>query len=154
VIGITGSNGKTIVKEWLFQLLKADYRIIRSPKSYNSQTGVPLSVAEMNATHQLAIFEAGISQTKEMGKLKTMIRPDLGIFANIGEAHAEGFTDTSEKIREKLKLFSDARLLIFSEDDKHLNEAIRVFQKSNHQKGKPLALFSWSREPSDDARLL
>ncbi|RYY59007.1 MAG: bifunctional UDP-N-acetylmuramoyl-tripeptide:D-alanyl-D-alanine ligase/alanine racemase, partial [Chitinophagaceae bacterium] len=84
VIGITGSNGKTIVKEWLYQLLQPDYSIVRSPRSYNSQTGVPLSIWEMNDQHTLAIFEAGISMPGEMEKLEKMIRPTVGVFTNLG----------------------------------------------------------------------
>ena len=91
VIGITGSNGKTIVKEWLFQLLNKQYKIVRSPKSYNSQIGVPLSVWQMEAANDLAIFEAGISKPDEMEKLQSIIRPTIGIFTNIGEAHNEKF---------------------------------------------------------------
>ncbi len=91
VIAITGSNGKTIVKEWLNQLLESDYSIVRSPKSYNSQTGVPLSVWELQPVHTLAIFEAGISRRQEMERLETILKPTIGIFTNIGEAHSEGF---------------------------------------------------------------
>ncbi|HVG40363.1 MAG TPA: Mur ligase family protein, partial [Chitinophagaceae bacterium] len=91
VIGITGSNGKTIVKEWLYQLLQHDYNIIRSPKSYNSQIGVPLSVWGINNGHTLAIFEAGISQVGEMENLVAIIKPTIGIITNIGEAHSSGF---------------------------------------------------------------
>ncbi len=105
VIGITGSNGKTIVKEWLYQLLSPDFRIVRSPKSYNSQVGVPLSVWEMNENHNLAIFEAGISRVGEMQNLQRIIQPTLGIFTNIGSAHDEGFENTVQKIREKALLF-------------------------------------------------
>jgi len=90
VIGITGSNGKTIVKEWLNQLLEDDFNIVRSPKSYNSQIGVPLSVWQMNDKNELGIFEAGISQKNEMQNLEYIIRPTIGIFTNIGEAHNEG----------------------------------------------------------------
>ncbi|MGH2643903.1 MAG: Mur ligase family protein, partial [Chitinophagaceae bacterium] len=90
VIGITGSNGKTIVKEWLFQLLNEDYRIVRSPKSYNSQIGVPLSVWQMEPENNLAIIEAGISQPDEMINLEKIILPTIGIFTNIGDAHNEG----------------------------------------------------------------
>lgn len=88
VIGITGSNGKTIVKEWLYQLLQADYQIVRSPKSYNSQIGVPLSVWQMNETHTLAIFEAGISEKGEMSFLEKIIQPNIGILTNVGAAHS------------------------------------------------------------------
>ena len=91
VIGITGSNGKTIVKEWLNQLLEPEFNIVRSPKSYNSQIGVPLSVWQMSDQHDLAIFEAGISLPGEMENLEKIIQPTIGIFTNIGEAHSEGF---------------------------------------------------------------
>ena len=108
-IGITGSNGKTIIKEWLHQLLATDHNIVRSPKSYNSQIGVPLSVWLMNTSHNLAIFEAGISQPGEMEKLAPIIQPTIGIFTNIGEAHSEGFESTEQKVKEKLKLFTRCR---------------------------------------------
>jgi alanine racemase len=111
VIGITGSNGKTIVKEWLYQLLSPDFRIIKSPKSYNSQVGVPLSVWEMHESHQLAIFEAGISQPNEMANLEKVIQPTIGVFTNIGSAHDEGFENRSQKIAEKLKLFAHTHLV-------------------------------------------
>ena len=114
VIGITGSNGKTVVKEWLYQLLAPENNIVRSPKSYNSQIGVPLSVWEMNAENDLAIFEAGISKTGEMDSLAHIIRPTIGILTNIGEAHNEGFETTSEKIAEKLKLFEGVDIFIYS----------------------------------------
>jgi len=107
VIGITGSNGKTIVKEWLYQLLSPDFNIVRSPKSYNSQVGVPLSVWEMNEHHNLAIFEAGISQVGEMQNLECIIQPTIGIFTNIGSAHDEGFENISQKINEKALLFKN-----------------------------------------------
>ena len=108
VIGITGSNGKTIVKEWLFQLLQPDFKIVRSPKSYNSQLGVPLSVWELKSHHDLAIFEAGISQPGEMERLEKIIQPTIGILTNIGDAHREGFVSNSEKEREKRLLFKQA----------------------------------------------
>ena len=117
VIGITGSNGKTIVKEWLYQLLHEDYNIVRSPKSYNSQIGVPLSVWQMNEQHTLGIFEAGISQPGEMEMLEKIIQPTIGILTNIGEAHSEGFTDKKQKLAEKLKLFTHCQLLIGREND-------------------------------------
>lgn len=105
VIGITGSNGKTIVKEWLNQLLEEDYTIVRSPKSFNSQIGVPLSVWEIGPQHTLGIFEAGISQAGEMEKLAAVIQPTIGVFTNLGEAHNEGFASWEEKLSEKMKLF-------------------------------------------------
>lgn len=114
VIGITGSNGKTIVKEWLYQLLHEDYRIARSPKSYNSQIGVPLSVWELEPEHNLAIFEAGISQRGEMQQLQHIIQPTIGILTNIGDAHDEGFLSHSEKLQEKWRLFTSADTIIYS----------------------------------------
>lgn len=112
VIGITGSNGKTMVKEWLYQLLQYDYNVVRSPRSYNSQIGVPLSVWQMDKQHNLAIFEAGISERGEMGALAQIIQPTIGIFTNIGAAHSEGFNSIEEKQAEKFQLFSTASLLI------------------------------------------
>jgi len=112
VIGITGSNGKTIVKEWLNQLLANRYRIIRSPRSYNSQIGVPLSVWEMEEKHQLAIFEAGISQKGEMDVLANIIQPTIGILTSMGTAHQEGFENETEKRNEKWKLFQKAQVII------------------------------------------
>ncbi len=120
VIGITGSNAKTSVKEWLYQLLTPEYHIIRSPKSYNSQLGVPLSVWEMKEENNLAIIEAGISKTGEMEKLARVIRPTTGILTTIGEAHSDGFETLQEKISEKLKLFKDAELFIYS--DKYVKD--------------------------------
>lgn len=114
VIGITGSNGKTIVKEWLYQLLAAENNIVRSPKSYNSQVGVPLSIWEMNEENDLAIFEAGVSTTGEMDALEKVIRPTIGILTNIREAHSAGFESPEDKIAEKLKLFKNSDLVIYS----------------------------------------
>jgi alanine racemase len=108
VIGITGSNGKTIVKEWLYQLLQEDKAIVRSPRSYNSQIGVPLSVWLMNEKQDLGIFEAGISRPGEMEKLERIIRPTVGVLTNIGEAHSEGFSSAIEKEKEKRILFKNA----------------------------------------------
>lgn len=114
VIGITGSNGKTVVKEWLFQLLSSDFNIVRSPKSFNSQIGVPLSVWQLNSEHTLGIFEAGISTSAEMDQLAAIIQPGIGILTNIREAHAEGFSSPFEKLQEKLKLFKNTHLFIYS----------------------------------------
>ena len=119
VIGITGSNGKTVVKEWLYELLKDDYRIVRSPKSYNSQIGVPLSVWQMNADTQLAIFEAGISMPGEMERLEPIIRPTLGVITYIGEEHGENFSNLEAKREEKMKLFAHCDRVI--EDPTHQN---------------------------------
>ena len=116
VIGITGSNGKTIVKEWLYQLLLTDKNIVRNPKSYNSQIGVPLSVWQINEKNDLGIFEAGISTVHEMKKLEAIIKPSIGVLTHIGTAHDEGFEDHREKIKEKLALFKHCRLLIHNYD--------------------------------------
>ena len=112
VIAITGSNGKTIVKEWLWQLLRDDYSIVRSPKSYNSQVGVPLSVWQMNLSNDLAIFEAGISRIGEMEKLKVILQPQIAILTNIGSAHDENFSGREQKANEKIKLLKGAETVI------------------------------------------
>lgn len=141
VLGITGSNGKTIVKEWLYHLLQEDKHVVRSPKSYNSQVGVPLSVWLMSETHNIAIFEAGISKPDEMEKLEPIISPTIGLITNIGQAHDENFLDARHKIREKLKLFVHANTLIYCRDNLDLNEEIisnPVIRKLN--------LFTWSRK--------
>lgn len=116
VVGITGSNGKTTVKEWLYQALSgsSERSVLRSPRSYNSQIGVALSVWNMAEEYNLALFEAGISKPGEMEKLEQIIKPDIGILTNIGAAHDEGFRDRNEKITEKLKLFKDVKLLIYN----------------------------------------
>ena len=120
VIGITGSNGKTVVKEWLYQLLKEDYEVIRSPKSYNSQIGVPLSVWQLaNTKPQIAIFEAGISMPGEMEKLERIIRPTIGVITYIGHEHDENFASLEQKREEKNKLFVHAKTVI--EDPTHQN---------------------------------
>ena len=119
VIGITGSNGKTVVKEWLYQLLKDDYCITRSPKSYNSQIGVPLSVWQMNEQTQLAIFEAGISEPGEMERLERIIRPTIGVITYIGAEHGENFSSLAAKRAEKMRLFAHCPVVI--EDPTHQN---------------------------------
>jgi alanine racemase len=124
VIGITGSNGKTIVKEWLYQLLSPEYNIIRSPRSYNSQIGVPLSVWQMSSQHNLAIFEAGISLPGEMKRLEHIIQPTSGILTNIGEAHQEGFESVEQKVKEKLQLFTNTEILFFNMDNMVVNESL------------------------------
>lgn len=113
VIGITGSNGKTIVKEWLFQLMSPEYKIYRSPKSYNSQLGVALSLWDLSNQYNLAIIEAGISHVGEMDRLEAMIKPTFGVLTNIGIAHQQGFASKLEKTEEKLRLFKDAETLIY-----------------------------------------
>jgi alanine racemase len=153
IIGITGSNGKTIVKEWLYQLLQDDFNIIRNPKSYNSQTGVPLSVWPINAQHTLGIFEAGISLPGEMERLEKIIRPTIGVFTNIGEAHNEGFLDIRQKINEKLKLFLHSDVLIYCADDADINEAVNIF-KNVVRKGDDLTLFSWGKNETATVQIL
>ena len=144
VIGITGSNGKTIVKEWLYQLLKDDFNIVRSPKSYNSQVGVPLSVWQINETHDLAIFEAGISTTGEMAYLERIIQPTIGVFTNLGAAHTEGFASDEEKIKEKFKLFKNVKTLICRQDELLRFPKIKI-------KGK---ILNWSKTTQSDAQLV
>lgn len=153
VIGITGSNGKTMVKEWLYQLLHGDFNIVRSPKSYNSQIGVPLSVWQINETHTLGIFEAGISQPDEMQKLAKIIMPTVGIFTSIGEAHGEGFLNIRQKINEKLKLFVNSRLLIYCADNPDINEAVNMF-KNNVRTGGDFELFSWSKKETATLQII
>lgn len=120
VIGITGSNGKTIVKEWLYFLLNDAYKIVRSPRSYNSQTGVALSVWEMSDDYDLGIFEAGISEINEMGNLQKIIQPEIGIITNIGDAHEKGFTGKQQKLEEKIKLFQHAKTVLANADDEQI----------------------------------
>ncbi len=141
VIGITGSNGKTIVKEWLYQLLQHDNNIIRSPKSYNSQIGVPLSVWQMNALHTLGIIEAGISMPGEMEKLEKVIKPGIGIFTNIGEAHSEGFENIGDKINEKVKLFANSGTVIYCKDEVLVDEAMLLLNQKNNT-----VLFTWGED--------
>ncbi|WP_020530735.1 bifunctional UDP-N-acetylmuramoyl-tripeptide:D-alanyl-D-alanine ligase/alanine racemase [Flexithrix dorotheae] len=124
VIGITGSNGKTIVKEWLFQFFETEFRTVKSPKSYNSQVGVPLSVWEMTSFHNLGIFEAGISQTGEMENLEKIIQPTIGLLTNIGTAHDAGFKNKQEKIDEKIKLFANCQTLIYCCDDPQIDQSM------------------------------
>lgn len=145
VIGITGSNGKTIVKEWLSSVLSGPYQIVKSPRSFNSQIGVPLSVWQMNAGHTLGIFEAGISRIGEMEKLEKVIKPDIGIFTNIGPAHAEGFENQEQKIKEKLTLFKDSKVVIYNSDQAEVKKQIV---------GSGLRTFSWGREGDPDLKVL
>lgn len=134
VIGITGSNGKTVIKEWLAQLLQPDLSVVRSPRSYNSQTGVPLSLWQMGEEHQLGIFEAGISQPGEMQRLAEMIKPTIGIFTNIGAAHDAGFINRQQKLDEKLKLFAHAKMIIYNANDRQVRDTIQQL---------PIQKFSW-----------
>ncbi|RYD58449.1 MAG: bifunctional UDP-N-acetylmuramoyl-tripeptide:D-alanyl-D-alanine ligase/alanine racemase [Sphingobacteriales bacterium] len=155
IIGITGSNGKTIVKEWLYQLLSEDYKAVRSPKSYNSQIGVPLSVWLLEPQHTLGIFEAGISQPGEMEQLEKMIHPEIGVFTNIGEAHSEGFLNIRQKINEKLILFRYAKQLVYCKDYPELNQCIiQYINQFKSPDGTPhLQLFTWSQRTDSDLRI-
>src|ERR1041385_473485 len=125
VIGITGSNGKTIVKEWIYQLLAPLYSIVKNPGSYNSQLGVPLSVLKMQAHHQLGVFEAGISMPGEMSRLQRIIQPTIGIFTNIGSSHDAGFTSRTQKIQEKLLLFQHSKALIYCLDHDEIDQEVK-----------------------------
>jgi len=147
VIGITGSNGKTVVKEWLYQLLHTDYRIVRSPRSYNSQIGVPLSVWALNEHTELGIFEAGISEMHEMEHLQAIIQPTIGIFTNLGEAHQENFTGLKQKCEEKLRLFAQSNVLIYCSD----NKLVEICIAQSGFKGK---LFSWGKSARADLQVL
>jgi alanine racemase len=144
VIGITGSNGKTIIKEWLYQLLSPDFKIAKNPASYNSQLGVPLSVWQIQSHHNLGIFEAGISTVNEMQNLEKVLKPTIGIFTNIGSAHDEGFKNKEEKIREKLKLFKHTELVIYCKDHLAIDEAMQ-------QTGMPS--LTWGESDNADIKI-
>lgn len=155
VIGITGSNGKTVVKEWLYQLLADDFEVVKSPRSYNSQIGVPLSVWMMNEHHNLGIFEAGISQTGEMEKLEQIIKPTIGIFTNIGEAHSEGFLNQRQKVNEKLFLFRHVKQLVYCSDHMDVNEAILQYRNQLQGDDKDaMQLFTWSYKHDADLKII
>ncbi|WP_339717761.1 bifunctional UDP-N-acetylmuramoyl-tripeptide:D-alanyl-D-alanine ligase/alanine racemase [Cyclobacterium amurskyense] len=143
VIGITGSNGKTIVKEWLAQVLSSKYHVWKSPKSYNSQIGVALSSLGISQQHQVAVLEAGISAPNEMNALAQIIQPQLGIFTNIGSAHDEYFLDSTAKIREKCLLFKNVKYLIYRKNQSLLSQ----YLEKNFD---PSVLVSWSDEPGGD----
>lgn len=148
VIGVTGSNGKTIVKEWLYQLLSSDFKITRSPKSYNSQIGVPLSVWKLESINDLGIFEAGISEPGEMERLEAVIRPTTGILTNIGAAHDEYFADQKLKVEEKLKLFKNSSFLIYCSDYTLISDFLK--ESNDYRK---LKTFTWSRKKESDLRI-
>ncbi|MDR2628143.1 MAG: bifunctional UDP-N-acetylmuramoyl-tripeptide:D-alanyl-D-alanine ligase/alanine racemase [Dysgonamonadaceae bacterium] len=148
VVGITGSNGKTVVKEWLYQLLNGSYNIVRSPRSYNSQIGVPLSVWQLERGAELGIFEAGISQPGEMKRLEEIIMPDVGILTNVGYAHQEYFTSVEQKIMEKLVFFKNCKVMICWGDDSAVMKGIE-------QAGiPPERICFWSREKMQTAAFL
>lgn len=139
IVGITGSNGKTMVKEWLYQLLLPSRHVVRSPKSYNSQIGVPLSVWLLNEESRVGLFEAGISKPGEMLALHDMIQPTIGVFTCLGSAHQENFRSLDEKCTEKLELFHDAEAVVYCSDDPVVSRCMR---RSGY-KGERL---TWSRE--------
>ena len=125
IVGITGSNGKTMVKEWLYQILSPDFMVTRSPKSYNSQIGVPLSVWLLDEQTQVGLFEAGISQPGEMEALRDIIQPTIGVMTSLGAAHQENFRSMEEKCMEKLTLFKDAKVIVYNADDDLVSRCIR-----------------------------
>jgi len=145
VIGITGSNGKTIIKEWIYHILEGSHHLVRSPKSYNSQVGVPLSVLYMTPDNDLGVFEAGISRPGEMQRLSSIVRPGIGLFSNIGEAHQENFTSLEEKVREKLALFENSHTLIYCRDHPVIHQEV-----SGHGSFANKNLVTWSREGEAD----
>jgi len=145
IIGITGSNGKTVVKEWLSAVLEPHYSLIKTPKSYNSQIGLTQSLIPIDEKYTLGLFEAGISQPGEMAKLQQMLKPTIGIFTNIGDAHGENFESTQGKIEEKLRLFKDTEVLIYCRDHEVIHNSIEAAinqSKLNNQK-----LLSWGIHP-------
>jgi alanine racemase len=147
VVGVTGSNGKTIVKEWIYQLLAPQYSIVKNPGSYNSQLGVPLSVLKMQAHHELGVFEAGISVPGEMSRLQRIIQPTIGIFTNIGSSHDAGFTDRSQKVREKLELFKEAKVLIYCSDHEDIRKEIEQLSFTTR-------MLDWGDSPSATVRVV
>jgi len=140
IIGITGSNGKTIVKEWLSICIQNQYKVCKSPKSYNSQVGVPLSVLGLNSRDEIALFEAGISQKGEMENLQNIIQPSIGVFTNIGQAHSENFNSLEEKVKEKIKLFSSVEKLIYCKDHTEIHTLVSQEIKAE--------LVAWSKQDS------
>ena len=148
VISITGSNGKTIVKEWLYQILNPYYRIVRSPKSYNSQVGVPVSLWQMTSEDELGIFEAGISMPDEMSNLEKIIQAQGGVFTHLGSAHCENFENTEALLNEKLKLFVSCEWIVFCSDDSRVNNGI----KARFQNEK--TFLNWSRKTNAVLQIL
>lgn len=150
MLAITGSNGKTVVKEWLHQLLFQQKSIVKSPKSFNSQIGVPLSVWLIDEQHELGVFEAGVSLPGEMKNLEQILKPEIGIFTNIGPAHDEGFESRQQKIREKLKLFTSCNTLIYCKDHTIVHEEILSWAKQ-HQN---VSLFTWGSDKNSDIQVI
>lgn len=147
VIAITGSNGKTIVKEWIYQMLGSEKNITRSPRSYNSQLGVPLSVWQLNENTELGLFEAGISMPNEMTRLQKIIQPTIGVFTNIGDAHQENFKNLKQKCLEKLELFVNCDVIICEEGNKLLDECMEATCLSQKS-------FTWSYNNRSNSPLL
>ncbi|MFY0675405.1 MAG: bifunctional UDP-N-acetylmuramoyl-tripeptide:D-alanyl-D-alanine ligase/alanine racemase [Bacteroidia bacterium] len=143
VVAVTGSNGKTTVKEWLYQILKSNLSVYKSPKSYNSQLGVALSVLQADPNADLAVFEAGISKPAEMERLEEIIEPEIGVITNLGDAHDANFSSREQKLQEKLNLFTNVEKLIYCCDQKHIHKAIEAkFQRKQ--------LFSWGYDSKAD----
>ncbi len=142
VVGITGSNGKTVVKEWLAQLLAPDKRVARSPRSYNSQVGVPLSVWQIDEATDIALIEAGISRMGEMKRLRRIISPTIGLLTNLGGAHQENFVSELDKCREKLELCRDCEVVIYNNDDPLIAQAVELSVQTARE-------IAWSRNNSD-----
>ena len=147
VVGVAGSNGKTIVKEWAHQILQDLMLVTRNPKSYNSQVGVPLSVMLMNRSTQIAIFEAGISQPGEMSRLESIIKPTIGIFTNLGDAHQENFPSIESKLEEKMILFRQAQTLIYCADQNPVHHFVRRSNKGQYNS------FTWGHSPDCNLRI-
>ncbi|KGF37445.1 bifunctional UDP-N-acetylmuramoyl-tripeptide:D-alanyl-D-alanine ligase/alanine racemase [Prevotella bivia] len=144
VIGITGSNGKTVVKEWLYQLLSPNKVVTRSPRSYNSQIGVPLSVWLLNEQTEVGVFEAGISERGEMKALREIIQPTIGVFTSLGEAHQENFASLEEKCMEKLCLFRDTNAIVYPLDEELVVRCIKTLNYKN-------TILGWSKKDSNAA---
>lgn len=138
IVGISGSNGKTTIKEWLYQLLQSQYAIVRSPRSYNSQIGVPLSVWQLSPEVELAIFEAGISMPNEMNALEPIIKPSIGVLTNVGMAHQEGFVSLQQKCMEKLALFASSDVIIYDGDNPLISHCVDSMGMSTRE-------IAWSR---------
>ena len=149
VVGVTGSNGKTIVKDWIVQLLSEDHNIVASPKSYNSQIGVPLSVWQMSEANDFAVFEAGISEAGEMEALRNVIQPTIGIITNIGQAHDENFLTRHQKIAEKLQLFTHCKVLIYCLDHRDIHSVI-----SEKESLRSLNRYTWGESDENQVQLL
>ena len=142
VVGVTGSNGKTIVKEWLATLLGKSYNVAKSPRSYNSQVGVPLSVWQINESHTLGVFEAGISKPGEMAHLEKVIQPTIGIFTNIGTAHDEGFESRQQKTAEKAKLFAHCEAVVYCQDHEEIHRYLAENLPPEVQR------WTWTKNPT------